>query len=130
MWLQKYEIVNVQGDSTPTMANYTLKYFNDDGRTTERTERTGEPSSLSGLAKRNINDLERIDKVNTDIANPPLGEVNLTPPPLTPEQAHEQEVAKKKNELNQAAIDLKLGVITQEQYDIILVEYKDLISNK
>lgn len=128
MWLKKYEIVSVVADPTPNMAVYTLRYFNEKGGTVDRVERTGDPSTLNQLAMRNIADLERIDAINTAISTPPLGEVDLTPVPLTPEQIHERELIQKKNELSQASTDLKLGVITDAEYQTILAEYKTLVS--
>lgn len=130
MWNKKYEVLVIEADSQPNVAVYTMRYSHTDGRTVTKVERVSEPNLLRKIAIDSINELERIDSINELIARPILGEVDLNPKPLTPDEIKSQEIETSKRELEKSSIDLKLGVIKQEEYDNVLAGYRTLLGSK
>lgn len=123
MW--KANIISIEQDPDAILARVKIQYLNDDTREKTVIERISEPETLKQIVANGIAELNRIDRVADFIANPPLGEIDLTPPAPTDEQLNLQAYGQKKQELIQAKTDLDLGVIEKVAYEVLLADVKD-----
>lgn len=122
MW--KANIQSVATDQTASIANVTIKYINDDGRTKTVTERVSEPSAVAKIASDGLRELNRIDTITEFISNPVLGEVDFALPTPTQEELDKQTYQQKRQELISLKQDLDLGLIDQTTYDTFLATLK------
>lgn len=104
--------------------NVTVEFYKDDILFDTDTVKNINPlDSVYGWIDTRIGMYKKVDE--TDIVTP-IGDVNLTP---TQEELDKKAIEAKYIELLQAEKNLALKVITQQEYDTILAEYKTLITS-
>jgi len=114
-------IKQVYASDTPSIANVEIEYSS--GKITkEVTYRVSDPDSITQIARNQIAEFERIDKINELIKNPPLGVIGTTVSVV--EKTEEQLFEEKRNDLIRKKKDLELGLIEQQEYDSLLIELK------
>ena len=114
-------IKQVYASDTQSVANVEIEYSNGK-ETKEITYRVSDPDSITQISRNQIAEFERIDKINELIKNPPLGEINTTVSIV--EKTEEQLFEEKRNDLIRKKKDLELGLISQKEYDKLLIEVK------
>src|SRR3990167_6601768 len=97
MWIAN--ITAVASDEIASIAKVTIEY-SDGVRNKIITERISDPDSIKKIVLDGINELNRIDAINELIANPPVGEVDLSIPQPTQEQLDEQAYQQKKTAID------------------------------
>jgi hypothetical protein len=129
MW--KATITDVKKDEVASVADVTITYSNDDGRSEVVTERISDPNSLSQVVSNGLNELNRVDAIATLVATPPIGEVVL-PQPVVPTQAASdwQSYNTQKQTLITMKQNLDLGLVTQLVYDQTLESLQAFITEK
>lgn len=137
MWLKQYKI-QTNKDEIEGIVNITFTFFDEDNNQIQFTERVSDPNSLDALALDHIKELNRIDEdkakesdrlqaIENLIKNPPTDIISLEPPTPTPEEIKKQDIQSKYSELLTMKRNVDLKLSSQETYDALLLEYKQLI---